>query len=98
MSRPLSGCTSLMARRVCEGQPEALPGKPQWGLRSTLTHIPLDPLVHEALHVHVSNGILGAVEGQEGSGGPRKARPPVADFTFPATLRGRPKVLTVTSL
>ena len=29
-----------------------------------LTHVPRDPLVHEALHVHVPNGILGAVEGQ----------------------------------
>ena len=29
-----------------------------------LTHVPLDPLVHEALHVHVSDGILGAAEGQ----------------------------------
>lgn len=31
---------------------------------SPLTHVPRDPLVHEALHVHVPNGILGAVEGQ----------------------------------
>lgn len=27
--------------------------------RPVLTHVPLDPLVHEALDVHISNGILG---------------------------------------
>lgn len=46
-----------------EGQCRPCPGTlPQ--LLSTLTHVPLDPLVHEALHVHVSNGILGVVEAQ----------------------------------
>lgn len=53
-----------MGTRVCEGKPRALPRNPQEGLQPILTHIPLDPLVHEALHVHVPNGILGAVEGQ----------------------------------
>lgn len=63
MSHPLSGYTSLTGG---DGSVRAstapCPGRLQQ-LRSNLTHVLLDPLVHEAFYVHISNGILGAVEG-----------------------------------
>lgn len=63
MSPPLSGYTSLPGDGSCETSPLPAQGG-RMGLLHTLTHVPFDPLVHEALHVHIPDGILGAVEGQ----------------------------------
>lgn len=42
----------------CEGQSFLLLRQAKEGLLSTLTHVSLNPLVHEALHMHISNSIL----------------------------------------